>query len=106
MILADPEPRIGVVGQSGSGKSTSVAMIERGRCLTPVDLDHLCRLPNTARQARPSEELLTLHDEAIRGAGWVTEGCSRCLPQRLAGAGFVLPDGPVATSLLRCVRRP
>ena len=107
MTLDDLGPCICIMGPSGSGKSTLATMIGRTRGLPPVHLDQLYHLPNTDWQARPSEEFVALHDDAIRRESWVMDGnYSRCLPQRLARAtGFILLDVPVATSLLRYLRR-
>lgn len=107
MILDDFGPRICVLGPSNSGKSTLAAAIGRARNLSPIHLDQLRHVPNTAWRERPEAEFVALHDEAILGDRWVMEGnYSRCLPQRLERAtGVILLDASTSTSLLRYLKR-
>ena len=107
MTRDDLGPRICIMGPSNSGKSTLATAIGRARGLAPIHLDQLHHQPNTDWQPRPDDEFIALHDEALLGASWITDGnYSRCLPQRLARAtGLILLDISTATSLLRYLRR-
>ena len=105
--LAELGERICILGPSNSGKSTLADAIARKRGLKAIHLDQLYHLPNTDWQARPADEFLALHDEAITGEQWVIDGnYSKCMPQRLERAtGLILLDVSTAASLLRYVRR-
>ena len=107
MQLSELGERICIVGPSNSGKSTLADAIAKKRGLKAIHLDQLYHLPNTDWQARPTDEFLALHDEAIAGERWVIDGnYSKCLPQRLERAtGLILLDVSTAASLLRYVRR-
>src|SRR5580698_5832063 len=105
--LAELGERICILGPSNSGKSTLADAVARKRGLKAIHLDQLYHLPHTDWQARPQNEFLALHDEAVRGERWVIDGnYSKCLPQRLERAtGLILLDISTVASLLRYVRR-
>ncbi len=107
MELADLGDRICILGPSNSGKSTLADAIARKRGLTPIHLDQLYHLPGTDWVARPREEFVALHDEAIAGERWVMDGnYSVCMPQRFARAtGVILLEVSTALSLARYFRR-
>jgi adenylate kinase family enzyme len=107
MRLDDLGTRICILGPSNSGKSTLAAAIAHARDLKAVHLDQLYHRPNTDWEVRPTEEFITLHDEAITGEFWVMDGnYSICMPQRFARAtGLILLDVSTSTSLFRYFRR-
>lgn len=107
MKLSDLGDRICILGPSNSGKSTLADAIARKRGLTPIHLDLLFHLPNTDWVQRPRDEFIALHDAAIAGERWVTDGnYSVCMPQRFQRAtGLILLDISTPASLLRYFRR-
>lgn len=107
MTLEDLGTRICIMGPSNSGKSTLADAIGRAKGLQIVHLDQLYHLPQTDWVPRPPNEFAALHDRAIIGDRWVSDGnYTRLLPQRLERAtGFILLDVPTTTSLYRYVRR-
>lgn len=107
MQLSELGERICILGPSNSGKSTLAEAIAKKRGLKVIHLDQLYHLPNTNWKARPADEFVALHDEAITSDRWVIDGnYSRCFPQRFQRAtGIILLDISTVASLLRYVRR-
>lgn len=107
MRLDDLGDRICILGPSNSGKSTLARAIGCARAMEIVHIDLLFHRPDTDWEARPEDEFLALHEEAITHDRWVIEGnYTRCMPQRfLRATGLILLDVSTATSLLRYVRR-
>ncbi len=84
--------RICVFGPSNSGKSTLAVAIGRKLGITPVHLDALAHLPNTAFQRRPEPEFQSLQRAVYAKDEWVIDGnYSGLLAERLARAtGIIL----------------
>lgn len=100
-------PRICVLGQSNSGKSTLSLALARRTGLPVIHLDQLHHLHNTDWRPRDTQEFMQLHRQAIAGECWIIEGnYRRCLPERLERAtGVILLDVNLSTSLYRYLRR-
>ncbi|CAB3722592.1 AAA family ATPase [Achromobacter piechaudii] len=107
MTLDDLGSRICILGPSNSGKSTLAEAISRKRGMPAIHLDQLFHLPHTDWQARPKDEFLRLHDEAIQQEQWVMDGnyTSSIGPRLERATGLILLDLPTATSLFRYFRR-
>jgi adenylate kinase family enzyme len=105
--LDDLGVRICIMGPSSSGKSTLAHAIGDAKDLPVVHLDQLRHVPGSRWQLRADDDFAALHDEAVRGEGWVIEGSySSLLPPRLARAtGFILFDSAAALGVVRYLRR-
>jgi len=105
--LADLGDRICIMGPSNAGKSTLAVAIGAARSLPVVHLDVLRHIPGSQWVERDPDEFGRLHDAAIEGDRWVSEGnYSRWLPQRLARAtGLIVLDVSTPTSMARYLRR-
>ena len=99
--------RIMVCGPSNAGKSTLAVALGQKLGLAFVHLDQLHHVPASNWVARPREEFVALHDEAIARDNWVMDGNYQGLfPKRLARTtGIILLTDNRWAGLVRYFRR-
>lgn len=83
--------RICIIGPAGSGKSTLAFRLGKYFDFPVVHLDKLHHEPSGNWVARPKEDFLKDHDEAITKDKWVIDGnYTKSMPQRFERADTII----------------
>lgn len=99
--------RICIFGPSNAGKSTLAVALGQKLGISPVHLDALAHLPNTAFRRRPEEDFHALQGKVYARDEWIVDGnYSDLLPERLARAtGFILLSDNRVSNFGRYLKR-